>query len=147
MVNTVLNRIVHNAYKITSTMDMTGQGHMFPVNNDRRTMLDTLCIRYGKAIPSKKQDSKRNWSAPWKISLPIEDLCYRLKMCFVVVVVSEPPCTRQHKYGIPRPTRPFQERGLIVIVCLEWKAMASDRWINLKDHFTKAYEAFLVTSK
>ena len=29
--------------------------------------------------------------------------------------------------------------------CLEWNSLASQRWVNLKHHFTKAYEAFLVT--
>ena len=40
----------------------------------------------------------------------------------------------------------IQETGLFSTACLDWNAMAGDRWIDLKDHFTKAYKAYLVTS-
>ena len=40
----------------------------------------------------------------------------------------------------------IQETELFATACLDWNIMASNRWIDLQDHFTKAYEAFLVTS-
>ena len=43
-VNTVHNCVVPDAYKITSTMAMIGQGRNYPANNDPRTTLDTLCV-------------------------------------------------------------------------------------------------------
>lgn len=36
--------------------------------------------------------------------------------------------------------------GLFMTTCLHWIGMASTRWINLKDHFIKVYEAHFVTS-
>jgi hypothetical protein len=39
-----------------------------------------------------------------------------------------------------------QETGVSATVCLDWNVMESDRWVDLKDHSTKAYKAFLVTS-
>ena len=42
-VNTVLN-LVPDAYKITSTMAMIGQGHNYPANNDPCATLNTLCV-------------------------------------------------------------------------------------------------------
>ena len=38
----------------------------------------------------------------------------------------------------------IQGTELFVTACLDWNAMASDRWTDLKDHFTKAYKAFLI---
>ena len=40
----------------------------------------------------------------------------------------------------------IQEMRLFATMCLDWNVMASDRWIDLKDHFVKAYEAYLVIS-
>ena len=43
-VNAVLNRVVPDAYKITSTMAMIGQRRNYPANNDPRATLDTLRV-------------------------------------------------------------------------------------------------------
>ena len=40
----------------------------------------------------------------------------------------------------------IQETGLFSTACLGRNTMAGNRWIDLKDHFTEAYEAYLVTS-
>ena len=40
----------------------------------------------------------------------------------------------------------IQETGIFLTACLGLNIMASNRWINLKGHFTKAYEAYLVTN-
>ena len=39
-----------------------------------------------------------------------------------------------------------QEMRLFATTCLSWNVIASDRWINLEDHFTNAYKAYFVTS-
>jgi hypothetical protein len=58
--------------------------------------------------------------------------------------VAKPPYTQLQL--IDKAYTAIQETGLFATACLEWNVMESDRWIDLKDHFTEAYEAFLVTS-
>ena len=41
----------------------------------------------------------------------------------------------------------IQETGLFSTACLDWNVMDIDRWSDLKDHFTEAYEAYLVTNR
>jgi hypothetical protein len=79
-------------------------------------------------------------------SLPIKDLFYRLKTCFVIVMDLKPPYMQPHM--VNKAYTAIQETGLFVTICLDWYAMTSDRWIDLKDHFTEAYdyETYLVTS-
>ena len=43
-----INRVLHNTYKITSTMVMIGHGRTYPINNNPCTTLDTLHMRYSK---------------------------------------------------------------------------------------------------
>ena len=71
-------------------MVMMGQGRL-PANNDPPpTTLNTLRVQYNKATPNKKRDNKRNWSAAWKTPLPIKNLFYCPKMCFIIAIVPKP---------------------------------------------------------
>ena len=91
-----------------------------------------------------KRDYKKNWSAPWQTSLPIDNLFFCLNTCFFVAMVSKPPYMQPQMAEMAYTV--IQETGLFMTACLDCNITGGNMWINLKDHSTKTYDTLLVTS-
>jgi hypothetical protein len=76
--NAALSRVVPDAYNITSTMEMIGEGRNYFANNGPQATLGTLRVWYSKATLNEMRDNEKNWNVLCWTSLPIEGLFFCL---------------------------------------------------------------------